>query len=80
MKDTVIREPAGGLVIVENEDSKYELHHDSVTGDWQVISDDDPKAQGQWMKTRKDAVKYALRWSGALENAQYNHAPDRTSA
>jgi hypothetical protein len=80
MKDTIIETTDDGTVIIENEETTYKAKHDRATGDWQVISPDDPQVTGQWMETKRDAIKYALKWSGVMEDAHYNHAPDRTSA
>ena len=80
MKETRIIEPTGGLVVVTTADADYECHHDPCTGDWQLTSTDDKLVQGDWMLTKDDAIKYALKQAGVIEDVNYELAPDRTSA
>jgi len=65
-------------VIVE--DRTYDILHDKWTGDWSVNCHEDEQVQGQWFMTEDDAVKYALQCAEVLEDANYDRAPDRTSA
>lgn len=80
MKETRIIEPTGGLIVVASDDGDYECHHDPHTGDWQVTSTDDQQVQGTWMLTKDDAIQYVLEQAGVIEDANYQRAPDRTSA
>jgi hypothetical protein len=78
--EIVINRPTEELVYVKADESFYECHHDTVTGDWQIISTDDKQIQGQWLLTEDDAIKYVLERAGVIEDTNYNRAPDRTSA
>jgi len=80
MKETKIIEPTGGLVVVTTADADYECYHDTRTDDWQVTSTDDKLVQAHWMLTKDDAIKYVLERAGVIEDANYQRAPDRTSA
>lgn len=79
MKETKIIEREG-LVIVINDEAHYDCHHDPITGDWQVTSSDDTMVRGPWLLSKDDAIQYTLEQAGVLENANYQRAPDRTSA
>jgi len=80
MKETRIIEPTGGLIVVISGEEKYQAHHDQISGDWSVVSDDNDLVQGDWMLTKDDAIKYALERASVVEDANYQRAPDRTSA
>jgi hypothetical protein len=80
MKKTRIIEPTAGLIAVISDEADYECHHDPVTDDWQVTSSNDNGVQGTWLLTKDDAIKYALERAGVIEDANYQRAPDRTSA
>lgn len=80
MEDTIIEEPTGGMVIVQTRQRKYELSHDPRTGDWNVYSAQDEMVQSDWMKTKSDAIKFALQRGGIIEDADYTRAPNRIDA
>ena len=65
---------------IKSGDTVYILCPDKKTGDWSVHSAGDKLVQGDWMLTKDDAIKYALERAGVVEDANYQRAPDRTSA
>ena len=80
MKETIIEELNELRIDVIAGDVRYQLRHDDVTGDWVVHSQGDELIQGDWVETKNDAIKYALERAGVIEDANYQRAPDRTSA
>lgn len=80
MKSIELHEPCGGLVVIESPPTKYELHHDPITGDWQITSPGDSLLQGDWMLTKQDAIDYVLERVGILSDADYERAPTRCDA
>jgi ClpP class serine protease len=80
MSHLSIIQEVGGLIGVHADTGYYQVHHDPVTDDWQVTSKDDQTVQGDWMKTRDDAIKFVMERTNLLEDANYQRAPDRTSA
>jgi hypothetical protein len=67
------------LVLFPENGPVYEISRDDITGDWIVVSED-AQVQGDWMLTKQDAINYALERAGLIEDANYERAPDRTSA
>ena len=85
MEGIQITEPTEGTVIIKWRNAegcfwKYEIHHDPATGDWGVYSASDSRIQGQWLLTKSGAINYILKRIGVSPNAEYEMAPDRTSA
>lgn len=61
-------------------DSSYEVLKDSWTGDWAVGYTQNGVPHSEWMSTKQDAINFALEHGGFLNDANYDRAPDRTSA
>lgn len=77
MEEITIKEQDGAIHVGYAE-AGYKITHDGVTGDWIVTSDDDGVVQGDWMMSKDDAMLYVLERIGVIENANYQHAPNRT--
>ena len=80
MNSIEIIQPTGGMIVVKNDEHRFEIHHDAKTGDWSVMDTTKKFSQQQWMLTKDDAVNYVLLKMDVLENPDYELAPDRTSA
>jgi hypothetical protein len=83
MKNVEVRfhEIDEATVNISTDNRLYLLRHDDIgTGDWSVMCEEDAQVQGEWLMTKDDAIKYVLERIGVVEDANYQRAPDRTSA
>lgn len=69
-------------VFVITDDGTYDIRRDPHTGDWGVtfIADIDDPSPAYYFTSRSGAINYALESAGAVQEATYQKAPDRTSA
>ena len=80
-KDVRFHEIDEATINISTDHRLYKLRHDDIgTGDWQVICENDQQVQGQWFLTEDDAIMFVLELLGLIDDANYNRAPERTSA
>ena len=85
-----ITEPNDGVVIESKKpgkksvgwivDDEYQLFHDTATGDWLVTSTTDNGIMEDYFLDKQSAINYVLQRLEIIIDADYNRAPDRTSA
>jgi hypothetical protein len=80
MRHFKIEEVNDEYTIVTVNGTEYDVLKDSLTGDWSVGYTPDGVPHSNWMLTKEDAINFALEHGGFLNDANYDRAPDRTSA
>lgn len=85
-----ITQPNDGVVIKSKKpgeksvgwikDDEYQLFHDTSTGDWVVTSTTDGGIMEDYFLDKQSAINFVLQRLEVIEDADYNRAPDRTSA